>query len=185
MNKKGFTLIEILGVIIILSLIIALVFPNILGGMKNADKEITESQKKLLDNAVDLYLDDNYNTKKDQSGTVYCVSISELIDKGYISKEEVSDNKDKNYKIELVDENDEIKVEREIIDSNQVCNENVTSKDTTPPVITVKTLYDSNQESHTNSFSINVVQGEPFKITSAIANDEADGNVEVIRSGVE
>ena len=53
-NKKGFTLVELLGVIIILSLLIVLVFPKIVNSVKNSTKDTDDTIKKTH---CKLYLD--------------------------------------------------------------------------------------------------------------------------------
>ena len=79
MKNKGFTLTELLGVIIILSILVLLVFPKVYNSVKsnkNGDKVV----EKIIYNATSLYIDDNSDYYiKDQSKT-YCVKIKDLVD---------------------------------------------------------------------------------------------------------
>ena len=79
MNKKGFTLAEILGVIVIIALLLLLLMPTIIDKMaQNGDKagEINDS---LIYDAVDNYIEENIDINK--SGT-YCIPIQDLVDDG-------------------------------------------------------------------------------------------------------
>ncbi len=84
--KKGFTLIELMGVIALLALIALIVFPSILNQMKKIDYNISDANKKLIYSAVDDYIDDEDSAKLclDAGGEFY-VKISELKEKGFLS----------------------------------------------------------------------------------------------------
>jgi len=59
MNQKGFTLIEVLVVIIILGLIAALVVPQITGRLDEAKVEATKIQMRAIKDALEQYKLDN------------------------------------------------------------------------------------------------------------------------------
>jgi len=59
MNQKGFTLIEVLVVIIILGLIAALVVPRITGRLDEAKVEATKIQMRAIKDALEQYKLDN------------------------------------------------------------------------------------------------------------------------------
>ena len=81
--KKGFTLIELLAVITLLSLIALLILPNVLEQKEKTEKNLTESEKKVLYTDADKYIRDNsYDIIPNN---VYCISISTLKDSGYAS----------------------------------------------------------------------------------------------------
>lgn len=84
MNKKGFTLIEILGVIVILSLLIVLAFPKIVENIKKSEDEISKATMSLFSNAADLYIDNNKAVYNKQIGDVYCIEFEDLIAGGYL-----------------------------------------------------------------------------------------------------
>jgi general secretion pathway protein G len=66
-NQKGFTLIEIMVVVIILGLLAGLVLPRILGQEEKAKVETTKVQIRSLEGALDAYkLDNNFYPTTDQ-----------------------------------------------------------------------------------------------------------------------
>ena len=93
MNKKGFTLVEILAVIVLIVVISLLVFPSILNSIKSSQDEIDEATKLLLINAAKLYVDDNSDNYKEDLHT-YCIPVSNLIDLGYLSDTITTNKKD-------------------------------------------------------------------------------------------
>lgn len=62
MKKQGFTLIELMSVIVLLGLIVALVFPNVVDVVQKKQKEISESKLKVIYSGAK-----NYCIKNDQS----------------------------------------------------------------------------------------------------------------------
>lgn len=84
MNEKGFTLIELMGVIALLALIALIIFPAILNQMKKIDANISEANKKLIYSAVEDYIeDDGVNVCLSNGGKLY-IKISELKKKGLL-----------------------------------------------------------------------------------------------------
>jgi len=66
-NQKGFTLIEVMVVIIILGLLAYLVLPNIIGQEEKAKVEAAKIQIKALESALDGYkLDNGFYPTTDQ-----------------------------------------------------------------------------------------------------------------------
>ena len=66
-NLKGFTLIEIMVVIIILGLLAGLVLPKFLGQEEKAKREVTKTQIRALESALDSYkLDNGFYPTTDQ-----------------------------------------------------------------------------------------------------------------------
>lgn len=58
MNKKGFTLVEILAVLVILSLIFVIIYPNIQDAFDNSKKAISELNKKQIEDSVKIIVDE-------------------------------------------------------------------------------------------------------------------------------
>ena len=81
--KKGFTLIEVLGVIILLSVIIVIIMPNIINSIKKANKQGDIYTASIIYDAVEKYMYDT-NIFEEKNGNTYCVEISELTHNGYI-----------------------------------------------------------------------------------------------------
>lgn len=83
--KKGFTLTELIGVVIILALLALLSFPSILKMMKGTKIELSEASKEILYNATDNYIKDNPNAFFRNNGNVYCISVETLTKNNYLS----------------------------------------------------------------------------------------------------
>ena len=82
--KKGFTLVELIGVVIILALIALLAFPPILNSIRKTKIELSNASKEILYNAVDLYISENLNDFPKNNGNIYCVTLNTLISKEYL-----------------------------------------------------------------------------------------------------
>lgn len=66
-QQKGFTLLEIMVVIVILGILASLVVPNLMGNKDKADRQKVVSDLVALENALDMYrLDNNYYPSTDQ-----------------------------------------------------------------------------------------------------------------------
>jgi len=85
MNKKGFTLVELISVIVILGILALVVFPNVLSTLTNGKKNMKEDNKKLIITGAKNYVADHPNNFKSATGKVYCVSIATLYNNGYIN----------------------------------------------------------------------------------------------------
>ena len=72
--NKGFTLIEILVVLVILATLIAAVAPNILGRSDEARITVAKGDLKAISNALDLYKLDNYTYPTTEQGLEALVS---------------------------------------------------------------------------------------------------------------
>lgn len=103
-DKKGFTLIELIAVIVILALLLVIAVPSILNARNNAIRGLDKEQKRNIEEAgkmlgidLDDYMTEVYNCKaswpsecnKNDEGkwTSVRVSIEELKTKGYFTDE--------------------------------------------------------------------------------------------------
>ena len=80
MNKKGFTLAELLGVIVILGLIVLVAFPAILDTIKSNKDNISDATAKIIISGANLYVNNNLNTFEPIEDQKYCIKIQTLID---------------------------------------------------------------------------------------------------------
>ena len=82
--KKGFTLVELLGVIIILGILSTFVVINVTKWVSDKSGGIDEYTKESIYLAANNYLQsyDNFEIEKDS----YCVKINDLITEGYLDK---------------------------------------------------------------------------------------------------
>lgn len=84
MKKNGFTLVELLGVMVILALLMLFAFPKIINQVKSSTNSTDEFTEKLIYNAMDLYMDDNKNMFVKDNEINYCIPLSTLVDNGYL-----------------------------------------------------------------------------------------------------
>lgn len=83
MNKKGgFTLIELMGVIIILALLIALSLPSIINFIKSSNDKTDKFNLDLIYSAAESYIKEYKNDYPKVKENVYCISLRELVDDG-------------------------------------------------------------------------------------------------------
>ena len=112
MNKKGFTIVELLVTIVILGIILTIVYPAVTSTINSSRVKAHNSQIKVIEKAMKLYYLDNVDELQDlnDNGTmngcsestasvpattasVPNISIQTLIDEGYISDNETKDGK--------------------------------------------------------------------------------------------
>lgn len=80
MNKKGFTLVEVIGVIVLLAIISLLAFPPILENIRKSQDQLGEATKEIILASTDTFIDMNQNSYPKTNGSVYCISFLELVD---------------------------------------------------------------------------------------------------------
>lgn len=86
LNKKGFTLVELLVVIVILAVIMSIAIPSITSSIERSkDKQKTQIIK-LIESAGELYVDKHKNTVKPGQ-----ITLDKLIGDGLITAQEMKD----------------------------------------------------------------------------------------------
>ena len=81
---KGFTLAELLGVIVVIGLLLLLIIPAIINGVSSREDEVEAAQNEIIFEATAEYLDRDKEKYPNISGNIYCVSIGELLDAGLL-----------------------------------------------------------------------------------------------------
>lgn len=89
--KKGFTLIELMAVIIIISLLAILTFPNIVGQIKKSKNAKNNNVNAIVISATKKYINDNPNEYDKEEYVDYCITIKDLVDNDYLKEDIVSD----------------------------------------------------------------------------------------------
>lgn len=84
MNNKGFTLVELLAVLVILLSISVVAITNVTASLKRNDEQELRAQEKKAINAAKIYFSNDNKMSETES-----VKISALINGGYIDEEEV------------------------------------------------------------------------------------------------
>lgn len=84
-NKKGFTLVELLAVIVILGVLTAIAVPSVLGISKKIKTDMYESKKKTVEVALELWADDNKSSCIDN---IDKLRIQNLIEDNYLKADD-------------------------------------------------------------------------------------------------
>src|SRR5574344_737954 len=88
MSKKGFTLVELIGVIVILALLALLITPTVNKLLKEQKQKVYDAQMKIVLNAAKNYVADKQDTL-DISSSGLVLSVSDLYNNGYLNKDKV------------------------------------------------------------------------------------------------
>lgn len=103
MKKNAFTLVELIGVIVILAAIALLAFPPLINQIQKSQGKIDENTKKIIVNSAQLYVDDNLDTYIKSTENTYCLPITTLIESGKLGKGfiDANENITKDYMVEI------------------------------------------------------------------------------------
>lgn len=69
MNRKGFTLVELMAVIAILGIILLIAVPSYLGVSKKIKEDMWDNKMKMIETAVEMWVQDNKNYWCEYSNT--------------------------------------------------------------------------------------------------------------------
>lgn len=104
MKNRGYTLLEVLGVIVILAVLTTVVFPSLINFIKKSSDEIDEYSMKLISNAADLYIKARKDSYIEYNDNKYIIDVQDLIDEGNfpesIKKSDIENIKDKCIQVE-------------------------------------------------------------------------------------
>lgn len=89
MNKKGFTITELIAVMTLLAIIVAISFPNFSSLTKKAKSNYDSSTKVFLKNAASMYVNNNTSEVDTylQTNSTLCVPIGKLIAYEYLDSD--------------------------------------------------------------------------------------------------
>lgn len=87
--RKGFTLIELMAVIVIISLVCLLTFPNIVNQIEKSKDANKDNIEEVVISSAKKYVNDNIDKYSEQRD--YCISVEELVDNDYLKEDIVND----------------------------------------------------------------------------------------------
>lgn len=73
--KKGFTLIEVLAILVLMSLLISFIYPRVIDIFSRQEDKVLDTKKNLIYSSVDDYLSENKQQYPPSLDVTYCVSI--------------------------------------------------------------------------------------------------------------
>lgn len=106
MNKKGFTLVELLAVLIVLGVIATITTTVILNQVNESKNKLNSEQIKIVQSAAIDYGNDKGLSK--QNGTKHKVYLNTLVTEALINKNLINSLDDGNYYIEITAECTEV-----------------------------------------------------------------------------
>ena len=83
--KNGFTLVEMVAVILIMFLISITVIPSILNKVNNKKEEMSETSLLLIKTATNKYLESKPTTYSKTSGNIYYITLNDVVESGELS----------------------------------------------------------------------------------------------------
>ena len=147
LNRKGYTLIELLAVILIISLIIALSIFGIIKAINSSKEKAATLSEKSIKEAAETFAaekndDNNYWLDiTDKENKYFCITIEELMNKGLLDKKANIESKDfdihsyvlvKKNKVTMVNSKAEILTQDKAnSDDYKVCMRNIVNEEVT------------------------------------------------------
>ena len=89
LNNKGFTLVELLAVLVILVAIMSIAIPSISSSLERSKGKQEESKYKILESAAELYVTDHRNSIKKSSCNI---PLDTLVTENYIDEDAATDS---------------------------------------------------------------------------------------------
>jgi len=84
--KKGFTLIELIALVVLIGIIALLAVPQILTLVRETRNQLSDATKEMIFNAADLYTSKYSNDYEIKSGYVYCIEIEILVKEKFLQE---------------------------------------------------------------------------------------------------
>ena len=87
--KKGFTLVEVLGVIAVLGLVVGIIYPLMDEILSNNANKLYENQIKSLEHQAENYFNSKINEYDLSKDFTLCITIDELYKAGLLTTNEI------------------------------------------------------------------------------------------------
>lgn len=121
MKKSGFTLVELLAVIVVLALLLTIAVPGVQKMSYKIQNNMFCTKVENIIKAAQLYGDDNYDAIKGKPGSQSVIKVSELVKLNYLKKDDNNETDENMYVVDSRDEssmmNEEITI---VIKNNRV-----------------------------------------------------------------
>jgi len=88
-KNQGFTLVELLGVVVVLGIIALIATPPVINQIKKSNSKINESNIRFLYGHGETYIKERIDNYTLTSGSNICIPIQNLIDSGEIDEKEI------------------------------------------------------------------------------------------------
>ena len=118
--KKGFTIVELLAVIIIISILIIITGLSVASITRKSKKTLSDIQKAEIINAAKNYMSSNMQIEVNENECKY-ITLETLNNEGFLEK--INDLEDIYIKIELDESKELIDYKYDIVDSIDECIE--------------------------------------------------------------
>lgn len=118
--KKGFTLVELLAVTVLLGLIMAVAYPTLFKIFDDKEDEIDSSKRQIIENAAINYVKLNINEYPYEEGTNTCLFLKTLVDENKIGIEVDESLNNRLIKVNMYNN----KYNAKILDKNETCISN-------------------------------------------------------------
>lgn len=96
--RKGFTLLELLGVIALLGILVLVSYPIVMEQIEKKQQEVNEARAQLIYSATDAYIAEHPEEYPSQIGNQYCISLDTLVDENKVAAD-VSDIKQRGVQV--------------------------------------------------------------------------------------
>lgn len=82
MKQKGFTLTEMIAVVLIIALLTIIILPSILNQLQSQKDNISKASMQLIYDATELYIKERQSMYPMAAGETYCISLESLVNAG-------------------------------------------------------------------------------------------------------
>ena len=82
MKQKGFTLTEMIAVVLIIALLTIIILPSILNQLQSQKDNISKASMQLIYDATELYIKERQSMYPMVAGETYCISLESLVNVG-------------------------------------------------------------------------------------------------------
>ena len=83
--KKGFTLLELLGVISLLGLLVIISYPVVMEQIEKKQKEVDSARLELIYSGADAYIKENVEEYPYRVGNQFCIPLETLVNDNKIA----------------------------------------------------------------------------------------------------